>query len=75
MQPLVYRKTWWIQTSTVWEGANPYTGCRSIAAIENFKPNPIGSYRLYIETYPFSYEEGRFLKRKTGTLANKVKEN
>jgi DNA topoisomerase-3 len=59
---LVYRKTWWIQTSTVCgTGANPTLAMvvDRFAAIENFKPHNLLSYRLYIET-SFSYEEGRF---------------
>jgi hypothetical protein len=64
--PLVYRKTWWIQTSTVCgTGANPYTGnVDRFAESRILNRNPIGSYKLYIET-SFSYEEGRFKKRKT----------
>jgi DNA topoisomerase-3 len=40
---LVYRKTWWIQTSTVCgTGANPTLAMvvDRYAAIENFKPQP-----------------------------------
>jgi DNA topoisomerase-3 len=51
--PLVYRKTWWIQTSTVCGTVQTPTLAMVVdrfAAIENFNRNPIGSYRLYIET-------------------------
>jgi hypothetical protein len=57
--PLVYRKTWWIQTSTVCgTGANPTLAMVVDRLLQSriLNRSPIGS-RLYIET-SFSYEEG-----------------
>jgi DNA topoisomerase-3 len=52
--PLVYRKTWWIQTSTVCGRVQTPTLAMVVDRLLQSRilnRNPIGSYRLYIETF------------------------
>jgi DNA topoisomerase IA len=61
----------------LWDGCKPYTGngCRSFAAIENFKPQPYWELQTLYRDILLVMKKAVFKKEDGELLANKVKES